>query len=388
MKNKLYEHVLNIQGVKHPITNYDGLTRARDYILAQLDNLCDEVNCEEFTIDGFDKPFYNIDARIGTDEHGPVLLLGSHYDTVYNSPGANDNGSAVAALLCLAEIFAKHRGKVNLRLLFFSLEEGNPVFDDILINTSQTMGVKDSKGFYTTLAYQNDSRLFQEAFANARKKAVSFGEKFKTAYESVKEQISPQMRRFYEVCLSECIKYKDPMGYGERALNGSSRWVERHRDELTECLGIINFDPVAYASSRPHSHPMPPEMMSGVETFNIDMEKESGNFIVAIGSPGSNLLSQSYLHGAKKVELPYAFVNAPFNYEETAYAAPYLLLSDHAAFWKQGIPALFLTDTGGEMRYFFEHTPADTIDKLDFDFFEKVVLSAEFAISQLFGLER
>ncbi|MFP3390374.1 M28 family peptidase [Brevibacillus sp. SIMBA_040] len=387
MKNKLYEHVLNIQGVRHPITNYDGLNRAMDYILAQLDNLCDEVRCEEFYIDGFDKPFYNIDARIGTDENGPLLLLGSHYDTVYNSPGANDNGSAVAALLCLGEIFSKHRDKVNLRLLFFSLEEGNPVYDDIHINTSQMMGIKDDKGFYNTLTYQKDSRLFQEAFANARKKAFSFGEKYKLAYDSVKEQISPQMRSFYEVCLSECIKYKDPMGYGERALNGSSRWVDRHRNELKKCLGIINFDPVAYASSRTHSHLMTPEIKSGVETFNTDLENEVGNFIVAIGSPGSDPLSQSYLNGAKKYELPYAFVNAPFNYEETAYAAPYLLLSDHAAFWKQGIPALFLTDTGAEMRYFFEHTPADTIDKLDFDFFERVVLSAEFAISQLFGLK-
>ncbi|MBY0524917.1 MAG: M28 family peptidase [Gemmataceae bacterium] len=32
----------------------------------------------------------------------PVLVVGAHYDTVHNSPGADDNGTAVAALLELA----------------------------------------------------------------------------------------------------------------------------------------------------------------------------------------------------------------------------------------------------------------------------------------------
>jgi Zn-dependent M28 family amino/carboxypeptidase len=48
-----------------------------------------------------------------------------------------------------------------------------------------------------------------------------------------------------------------------------------------------------------------------------------------------------------------------------------LLRSDHAPFWRQGIPGLFLTDTA-DFRYPHYHTPADTIDKVDFNFLTKI----------------
>ena len=39
----------------------------------------------------------------------PLLIVAAHYDSVPDSPGADDNGSAVAALLELARWFASHR---------------------------------------------------------------------------------------------------------------------------------------------------------------------------------------------------------------------------------------------------------------------------------------
>src|SRR6266576_4024562 len=35
-----------------------------------------------------------------------IILIGAHYDSVFGSPGANDNGSGVAAMLALARRFA------------------------------------------------------------------------------------------------------------------------------------------------------------------------------------------------------------------------------------------------------------------------------------------
>ena len=74
----------------------------------------------------------------------------------------------------------------------------------------------------------------------------------------------------------------------------------------------------------------------------------------------------------------------PMSYTETAAYMPALLLADHGAFWKRDIPCLFLTDTGSEFRYPFEHTPADTIEKLDFDFIEKIVATIYESILMLY----
>lgn len=54
-----------------------------------------------------------------------TLVLGAHYDSAYSAPGANDNGSGVAALLALAGELAPLSGKsaVRLRLVFFVNEE-------------------------------------------------------------------------------------------------------------------------------------------------------------------------------------------------------------------------------------------------------------------------
>jgi hypothetical protein len=47
------------------------------------------------------RPCHNIETEIrGTRPE--ILLIGAHYDSVLGSPGANDNGSGVAALLALA----------------------------------------------------------------------------------------------------------------------------------------------------------------------------------------------------------------------------------------------------------------------------------------------
>lgn len=53
----------------------------------------------------------------------PVLLVGAHYDTVPGSPGANDNGSGVVAVLELARRFARRPTRNHLRFVLFVNEE-------------------------------------------------------------------------------------------------------------------------------------------------------------------------------------------------------------------------------------------------------------------------
>ena len=46
--------------------------------------------------------------------HLPVIIVGAHYDSVFGSPGANDNGTGVAATLALARRFAQKQSERRL----------------------------------------------------------------------------------------------------------------------------------------------------------------------------------------------------------------------------------------------------------------------------------
>ena len=62
-------------------------------------------------------------ARAGHPAADEVIVVGAHYDTVTGCPGANDNGTGVAALLELARRFRKRELGRILRFVAFVNEE-------------------------------------------------------------------------------------------------------------------------------------------------------------------------------------------------------------------------------------------------------------------------
>jgi len=68
----------------------------------------------------------------GTEQNTPAIVIGSHYDSRTNDlsdatwgPGADDNGSGVAALLEIARILSQRRPRTTLIFVAFSAEEVN-----------------------------------------------------------------------------------------------------------------------------------------------------------------------------------------------------------------------------------------------------------------------
>ena len=65
---------------------------------------------------------HNIEVEIrGTRPE--ILVVGAHYDSVFGSPGANDNASGVAGLLALARRFAGKPCAQTIRFVAFVNEE-------------------------------------------------------------------------------------------------------------------------------------------------------------------------------------------------------------------------------------------------------------------------
>ena len=66
----------------------------------------------------------NIIAELpGEENPDEIIVIGAHYDSVPDSPGANDNASAVATLLALAEWFADRPQPRTIRFVSFANEE-------------------------------------------------------------------------------------------------------------------------------------------------------------------------------------------------------------------------------------------------------------------------
>lgn len=90
-----------------------------------------------------------------------LLIVGAHIDAVPRAPGADDDGTGVAALMEMARIFKDYPMKHDVRLCFFNLEEcglvgstihAQRVRDDIVTPNKQPvigMIAMDMLGFYS-----------------------------------------------------------------------------------------------------------------------------------------------------------------------------------------------------------------------------------------------
>lgn len=92
------------------------------YLQEILTGLGYVVKQQEFT--AHNVTVLNLEGEIcGSLQPEEIVVVGAHYDTVFGSPGANDNGSGVAVLLELARLLADARPLRTIRLVAFANEE-------------------------------------------------------------------------------------------------------------------------------------------------------------------------------------------------------------------------------------------------------------------------
>lgn len=98
------------------------LTQAADWIEGDLSGLGYEVSRQEYKVSGVS--CCNLEAEnLGKTLPKEIVVVGAHYDSVVGTPGANDNGSGVAAVLALAKRFARRETDRTLRFVAFVNEE-------------------------------------------------------------------------------------------------------------------------------------------------------------------------------------------------------------------------------------------------------------------------
>lgn len=99
---------------------YAQLNRAADFIEASLSRAGLTPRRVSYELQG--QACHNLEVEI-SGARPEIFVVGAHYDSVFGSPGANDNASGVAALMALARRFAAKPCGQTLRFVAFVNEE-------------------------------------------------------------------------------------------------------------------------------------------------------------------------------------------------------------------------------------------------------------------------
>lgn len=258
---------------------YDRLRAAADFIQGNWDKLGYSVSRQVYEAKGLE--FANLEVEIpGTNKPREIIVVGAHYDTHRHSPGANDNGSAIAAILELARAFARKRLPQTLRLV----------------------------------AFTNEERPFTRT-----------------------------------------------SGMGSRV------YARQCRKRQEEIKAMICLETIGYCSEQKGSQRL---SLMGL------LLPRRGNFIALVGNHRSKALLKNVDRLFRsRCDVPCKALTLPTNF-------PGAWSSDHWSFWKEGYPAVMVTDTA-PLRYRYYHTPEDTAGKVSYDFLTRVVGGLEGMVGSL-----
>jgi hypothetical protein len=98
----------------------DNLDRAADFIASRFQQAGAVTERQGFEVRRV--RYQNVTARFGPDTR-EVVVVGAHYDTAGDQPGADDNASGVAGVLELARLLAGEPLKSRVELVAYTLEE-------------------------------------------------------------------------------------------------------------------------------------------------------------------------------------------------------------------------------------------------------------------------
>lgn len=124
---RIREDVLKLAVADGRLVGTPGHDMAREYLVHRLGSL----GIDPYANDSFELPYHrdgqhfaNVAAQLpGADPALSPVLLGAHYDTCGDVPGADDNAAAVAVLLAVAQALGQRQRDRTVLLTFFDAEE-------------------------------------------------------------------------------------------------------------------------------------------------------------------------------------------------------------------------------------------------------------------------
>ena len=166
------------------------------------------------------------------------------------------------------------------------------------------------------------------------------------------------------------VNEEPPFFYSDEM--GSRFYARRSKAGGENIVAMFSLETIGYYTDKPdtQSYPFPLSFFY----------PKTGNFVAFV----ANLSSRPLLHEA------IASFRRHAQFPSEGVAAPGLLpgvgWSDHWSFWKEGYPALMVTDTA-PYRYPYYHTMQDTPDKVDYERLARVVTGLDGMLRDLARVE-
>lgn len=370
IKENLYKTIKALKGPKHPHLNYEALNHCADQLIQALKACGLTVQEQVFFVHGDSRPYRNIFAYWG-ELSKDMTLIGAHYDTVPNTPAANDNLSAVAVILELAKLFSIQTDKPKICFAYFTLEEGHPGYYESLHHRLIGNQILDARLEFTSASLLETAEALRVYIAKQKT-----GTKYTDCIDAFMALGSYGAK---ETLYLETLKavHQDflavsPVGKANYTV-GSHEFVETMhtligRAMILDCVGWVG----------DHYKVNAPLPLQGLESFltthKAQPDQEIGNYLAFMGNfSAKDWLSELHCHCATDgTDFPHISLSLPMPYDVIREHAPDTLRSDHAPFWRKGIPAIFISDTANfrSSRY---HTPSDTLEGINYSFLTRLV---------------
>ena len=120
-ESMILEYLENLTSFGPRVTGTPACDQAAAYLYSEFEDMGLSVRYQNWshgTLAGS-----NVEAEIPGTNYSSIYVVCAHYDSVAGSPGADDDGSGVVAVLALAEIMRQYSFDHTLRFVTFSGEE-------------------------------------------------------------------------------------------------------------------------------------------------------------------------------------------------------------------------------------------------------------------------
>lgn len=372
---RLYATVLALEGPRNILTAPTELDAAAGWIKDAMITAGLQVRELTFGLEGTDYRFRILEGAVGASRNEPARVIIAHYDTVEASMGANDNAAGIALILEVGRALAQLPDPPHVRIVAVPQEESTqPAFKGKEIESLRRLGLVDANQTPTTWAGKRTLQgIHNKAMTLFNAGSTTQGHAYACALADwvsregpVPVEIDTHFRE-----LAELYADMDPVGtIGVRSRIGSTRWLEAFLAEGGSVAFALSVDEPGIHRNEPGSQdPVPQgDFKDMTRSHLLQPEARVGNFAVLASIAGSSHLARRLadMFEQDDINMPYGWFDLPLDFKGTAQHLPKILGSDHAPFWREGIPAVFLFDMSLG-RDPWNHTLADTIDRLNFD---------------------